>query len=523
MIWKTGFFIGAILLLLGNIIILKPNPPICGDGYEYMLMTESILNHASFEARLSDIKSIRDKFIKRDRFDQGKYFSNYERLIQNKTYADGYGYFRGNNGKYYSYHFWLYPLLNVPALWLTDIIGKPPSLSFPITNSLIILSALFFILYRSSLTKWQKIFITAFYLLGGTTFYLNWSHPEVFTTSFLLVGLILALDRKFISAAFLFALAAQQNPPLGLLALMALFIGAYFQYLEHDKKRAFNFVLQTVAILAILTLSPLFYYAFFHTFNLIDKSGFADIHLISLKRLFSFYFDINQGMIVGIPWLFIILPATFVFAFKNQKKLNNKFLPAIAYLVSAFVIAIPTFSTTNWNAGLSVFMRYAYWAAMPLALTITSLLPLLSIKAQKILVSLFILGQGLWVIQYGIDGHRSVFCSKNTNLASFFIKHHPRYYNPIPEIFLERGCGRENANPDKVYFYVYKKKVVKILANANNQTEKLPFCDNKSAMELANLYPHNISKTENGWFYLNALPFCYFNGENGLYPCNKGV
>jgi hypothetical protein len=64
-----------------------------------MLMTESFVNHLSFDQRPEDVDSLASIAFK----------SNSQDPQFLKEYAGG-GYYQAKNGSLFSYHFWFYPL-----------------------------------------------------------------------------------------------------------------------------------------------------------------------------------------------------------------------------------------------------------------------------------------------------------------------------------------------------------------------------------------------------------------------------
>src|SRR5512143_420929 len=90
-----ALFVGAALVLCGGALVARPLPD--GDAVEYLLMTESLFRHGTPELRAGDVQSLA-------RQDQ--------RMGLGLSYGIGFlGYFDDPQGRWYSYHFWAYPLL----------------------------------------------------------------------------------------------------------------------------------------------------------------------------------------------------------------------------------------------------------------------------------------------------------------------------------------------------------------------------------------------------------------------------
>lgn len=523
---KACFLVVVVLLLLLTCIRY---PRFGGDGCEYMLMTESLINHASPEYRVADILSLKNKFIKYDLYNKGEVYENFIASMQKQEELGFYS-IKGINGKYYPFHFWLYPLLNVPALWFTGVIEKSPVLSFSMTNSLIIFLTLIFILYANNFTEKSKAFIAAFYFLCGTTYYLAWTGPEVFSASLLLIGLLLLVDRRFIFSAFLFALVAQHNPPVGFLSLIALIMASYFDLYQQRniaKTLCLN-SLKIMGVVLILLMSPIFSYQHFHVFNIIaSKLGGTDTSLITLDKLFSFYFDLNQGMVVAAPWVLILLPVLIIFAGAvciQQKKVDKRLLQAGLMVGIAIMLAVPCLTMEHWNAGQQTFIRYAYWGAIPFALAMASLIEILPCTLGHFFILLFVLGQSIVVLDHRFYGSGAYLDYKR--IAHYMITHHPRYYNPIARIFVYRGQSAENIDQNAIYFYVHDKKAVKILTNEEGILMNTPIFCNQSINALKKAYPDDVTmnKGDKHWLYLNMKNPCEMPFEEGFHKIDsKGL
>ena len=129
----------------------------------------------------------------------------------------GRGFVTAPDGSLYSWHFWLYPMLVAPFGVLVQALGMAPATAFTLFNGLCAALALAYLLLRWRAPPGARALLASLFLLSGTTYYLWWSHPEVYTASLLLLALMLASDRRHGVAMLACALAAAQNPPLVLL------------------------------------------------------------------------------------------------------------------------------------------------------------------------------------------------------------------------------------------------------------------------------------------------------------------
>jgi hypothetical protein len=265
--YAAALAIAALLLCLN--LALKPDKDVIGDGFEYLLMSESFLRHGDPELTPEDHAAAALLIPK-----VGDIFAAALPPINN---GEPWGYYRSHRtGGYYSQHFWFYPLVNVPALALVHALDWPPVWSFVVTNSVLLLLALGAIFAASWLTPAQKFIIAAGAVLCGTTYYLNWGHPEVFTYLGVLVGSVLLYGRHYKSAGLLFALAAQQNLPIAPLCAAALLLEVVEVWrLRADRAAAVKRLALCVPAGLVLLLQAPFYWWHFGVPSLLAARGNA--------------------------------------------------------------------------------------------------------------------------------------------------------------------------------------------------------------------------------------------------------
>lgn len=120
----------------------------------------------------------------------------------------------------------------------------------------------------------------------------------------------------------------------------------------------------------IAAISPYVFYSSAFGIPSLIAPYFTDPALITPRRAFSFLFDLDQGMLAGIPGLLIGL--TCVAVLKSALNKNVIVANGLFFLLACCILAAPTLAAMNWNSGTSVMLRYAYWAAMPLVAFLVS-------------------------------------------------------------------------------------------------------------------------------------------------------
>ncbi|MGH8128167.1 MAG: hypothetical protein ACRETC_07335, partial [Gammaproteobacteria bacterium] len=339
-----------------------------------------------------------------------------------------------------------------------------------------------------------------------------WTGPEVMCFILTLAGLLLLETRRFGWALLAFAVAAQQNPPIGLLAVVTGIAGCLdswrrWKRLENGK-RVLSRLLTLVPGAAVLIASPLFYWAEFGTPNLIIKAGGTNPNLVSWERLVSLLFDVNQGMVVAMPGLFL---AVFIMLVMGAGKQKRVCWVAGGLVAAMLVMALPVLSQTNWNGGEIIISRYAYWLSALLIYACVLLMDgLLGKYMFPTFASALVAVQCAVLAWLGVFGTAYFYVGEGP-LAMWVLNHHPSWYNPVPEIFVERGLHREGGPDDGTsYLYVYKGRITVMLVKKRHLFSLEAICP----AGVANVSGRSL---EQGWRYLYTKNQCRLSVADGFY------
>ena len=248
-------------------------------------------------------------------------------------------------------------------------------------------------------------------------------------------------------------------------------------------------------------LSPYaFYYSAFGVPSLI-ASYFTDPALATPRRALSLLFDLNQGMVAGIPGLFVGLAA--IAAIQSALDKRVAAANALFALLACCIIAAPALAAMNWNSGTSVMLRYAYWAAMPLVAWLVSVLPAVTAGTRLHLVSAVMLAQCLAVLGSGLMWRPTSYIH-HAPLAEWALAAFPGQVNPDPEIFIERGKHSEASITHGTTQVFYANGVpVKLLRHWTNSSDSGGACP-----EGQQVSAHSVVEVDRGWEYLNAPLAC---------------
>lgn len=469
--FKIIIFKGLTLLILSSVLLYKNYtdfklPYICGDGFEYVLMTEAFINHGTPDITINDVESFKLKVIKSYgdwyQFPKFDYIDNLTEKLKNTPpqYLTRLSeYFANAQGKWYSYHFWAYSLINTPIYSVMSEIK--PIHSFFITNSVLIIITCAFLIFYTPFHPLISILSAICFCFSAPFWYVNWSHPEVYTMTFLCIGLILYLNKNYLFGLFFISIACLQNQPLSIfLALLSLH--ALFKL----PRTILNFI-KIGLVSGVFLLAPLFYYFHFKTTNLIKDVGFLDYKYITMNRIFGFYFDFNLGIILAIP-LILLTSIYLYFEQIRQCATLKKFSLLLLTPLALLIISITVSTMGNWNHGMSIINRYGTWVSIIIMIPVFYLISKKSYKISIITFILFSISQISTCIYHQQFNEYDYAGLYNRPLAKWFYRNAEKFYNPDPHIFAMRLRPFSNFDEfNSPYIFFYKRQPKKILVHRN--------------------------------------------------------
>ncbi len=442
--YLTLFFV--ITLIVGAVFSIK-NTAIYsyGDGVEYILMTESFNNHLSPELKEKDINKYisfinkyKSDFLNEDVFlDIKQLFSHKNKLLENRS-----GFYVSKNGKIYSYHFWLYSFVNLPIRWCLGALHLDITYTFIITNYLLLFFAIFIVFRSKNLNYFDKIWVTLFLILSPIYWYLHWSHPEVFSSTLVFSSLVLFFDKKNYWAILLMSMASTHFPPL--------FIPTAFMLIYTLIQRGLtikNLFLGAVSS-SFVIIPSLFYLYNFSVPNLIIKGGFISTNYVTLNRLHNFFFDVNQGMILGLPLVLIVCIILLIY-----RIVKLKFSIIDGLLLSVLLMSYFYMQMANWNHGMSVVNRYVIWNAMFVLFYFIWFAKDFRIRQKMVLFFMALLTQASCIYYFSNNKIIQWDYGKHNEIAVWLLNNHPEWYNPEPHIFISRTNRFNLSHTDSVIVY----------------------------------------------------------------------
>lgn len=495
---QSRFALMLLALIAALMVHSRPIPS--GDIAEYAVTMIALDDHGTPDVRPENVTAARAMIPMLG--EQYDLLEHDMRMTDKQVFS---AFVRGREGKVYAIHFFGYSLMATLPFKLTRAAGLDPMTAFQIVNAVFV-----FILGMSLLrvfgSEWKALFALVLFMACGGYLYFRWTSPEIASAAGLLAGLLLFCSGAPVRGALLAGLASQQNP-----TILAFFGFAPLLLLCMDYRKDLSLrtnlkaqvtrrrVAALAAGLAVFAL-PLIFNLFQYGVPNIIARHFSDPGMISLTRLISFYFDLNQGMVLALPGVLLLLAVCVWRSGTRQLALLG------LSVLFTLALALPALSVFNWNSGADGVMRYAFWAAMPLLFV--ALWRLQQQKTWPLLLAPVLVLQML--AMYGATTYSYVELSPLARLA---MKHAPRWYNPEPEIFVERTEHHDRYyTPDKIYVHRVDGKPVKTLYNADYPGTEERLCGPGRRPAAGN----DIVESDRGWRYLHGQVQCRPAGDSRL-------
>jgi len=366
----------------------------------------------------------------------------------------------GRDGRGDLAHFWFYPMLAVPEiwlfeaagavttavwrrtagwrdsavtsdLWLLETVSAEPCYAFTLLNMGLMLTALWVV---SAYLDWPALMIV---FASPVIWWIDKAHTEVFTFSLLAIAMTLMVEQPWwalVSAA----IASTQNLPI---ALTLPVIGLTAIAVRPSRLRDWRLYLGGVAAAAIAAISPVYYEMRLHTPSLLISIGAARMFWPSRARLLVFLSDPNFGFVVWCPILAATVAVTAT-ALIAQKPRARSLLPLLASAVIAVIFMFAFAQTPNLNSGGTFGMaRYAVWF-IPLAIPALALGQAAFGASFNRRLAVVAVMAAIWSVSVAHPNRREEFLRPSW-LADRIWTQYPSINNPFPEVFFERITHRE--------------------------------------------------------------------------------
>lgn len=347
-------------------------------------------------------------------------------------------------GDRYGIHFFFFSLLNVPMFNILQAAGADALRTFQLTNALFLSAALCYVLLLSKQLPAVRWLLAIAFVFSTGSIYLQWTHPELLTASAVLVSCLAFVEKRYLLATSLAVIGSFQNPSVALLIPIYFVFQAIVDQAPTGVLAGIRANAMAIVRVAFVSLFALVPYAWsfwqFGSMSPIADSVYIDYSLIGWPRLVSYLFDLNQGLIVGLPLLIWLVPMAVLCSISALHR-NNRYLDrSDALLIGFLFVCFPTLAQSNWNGGHSVFLRYASWGGM-------TLLVWAAVRAAPLAAFSFIPALVLQTLAMLVYGGIDVLRLQDQRSLKPWVPRiwemAPHWYDPEPDIFFERVIGRD--------------------------------------------------------------------------------
>jgi hypothetical protein len=509
------------LLVLSFYFALVLPPKIYGDGLEYTVQLWALASHLSPEIRPSDIESLSSYIQGHDIIGfRESFLSDLVEQVRSKGLGDGL-FFESRSGQYFGLHFWFYSAVCAPIKWTLQLLQGNELKAFQLTNAVLLALSLAYLFSASSLSMESRFAIALLFYGVGTSDYLRWPGTETFSAAACLVASVAFLEGRLLFSTFAFGICALQN------TLVALMIPVIFvSQLDHWLKLPVSEKVRLVGRFTLAgscSLLPIaWFFVLFGTPSLIAKEGYLQPGNMTFSRLYSFFFDLNQGMVVGAGWIVglagLVLLARF---FSSSKALgwcgmNQMFHRDDWLLVGMLLMTIGVLPQRNWNAGQSVYLRYALWLSIPLM--VWTVYQGERGELKRWWLRGVVVAQLLTIFMFGVFAGADAGAGylQHKWVPNAVLSHAPWAYNPDPEIFAERTLGREvyldEWRKPILYRIVRNGTITKILVHESQlDTLSEEACGKHSellTLEGGPIRPDMLQRTRSNFVYISGSFHC---------------
>ena len=404
-----GWRPAVVALACAVCLIAGAAPSLPGDAGEYLVMA---LNFANFHGPAIDDADA--PALARESAANDARLANWD--VVSSTFESPRG------GRDFP-HFWLYPLLAAPGVWITRFFGIAPSYAFAMLNVALLVTAL--VVARRKIGGAAALLLFA----GPILWWIDKPHSEPFTFALIAIALTTLHDRPWWALVAAGA-AGSQNLPV---AVFAGLVGV--ATLVHDRRllRDRRWWFGAAAGAALVALHPLY---------MLVRHGLPTLQVHATTagmpgwaQMSAAIFDPNIGLVANFPAFAVVVAAASVLVLTRSPR-TLLAIDVVAVLLAAIVFTIAFGKAGNLHHGATPNVsRYALWY-IPLALPLLARMTTIGGPRWR---------RAIWAIAVvSAIGNAFAFhprwgenSREPTWAANYLWTRHPAWQNPLPEIFIE--------------------------------------------------------------------------------------
>lgn len=457
-----------------------------GDIIEYYGTTESILNHVTPNLTATDQKNV-------------------EKILNPEYFTMPGWYIKGFDGQRYPVHFIFYSILILPIRVIFEFLHLNPLNSLRITNLLIfygIASIIIKFFLANSFKKWAFFIVL---VLSPLTSFIIWPGPDIYSMMLLLLAIFCFYKKRYKLTSVLLALSSWHSQPLLILALGSIVYmlvrDIQIQRTSTEQRIRINLRLITFSLFVLFLLAIPYLYNFiaFRVFtpwvllkdSWTELNGFG-LHNASIQKLLEQFFDLNIGLFWYAP---VLLVSGVWFAITTLKHESGKLWYRKTFFVLLAILITAFFYQTNpaWHYGTAGYGPTRH------ALFIFPFLIFFFVKQIRfqtkhiIILTLFVVSQLSIFAFNGFLTPNFMNVLQHSPSARLILDTYPQFYNPSPEIFVDRT----NHTDTVLAFAAYKKdtlckKAYVIVTDAEKLIKECGFIPKQYQEKLTNPFTQKV-------------------------------
>jgi hypothetical protein len=395
-------------------LVFGSSPRRVGDGAEYLAMAHNLQHLRPPSLTKAERRETRSLFKAVGSGYEDVRLSRDARLL-------------GKDGRQDLTHFWLYPALAAPWLWVTAGLGLNPTYAFTLVNGALLLLAAALVSRR---LPWPG---TLLLFAGPIVWWIDKPHPDVFIFALLSIALALVREQPWWSIVSAGAAAAQYPPLAALIPLLAAVALAG----DRDLFRSQRFWAGAVGGALLAALHPVYYLLHLGTPTGLPRPLEEWPSWVELRAPLV---DLNVGLLANFPPLIVIWGVVgAAVVFRHRGLLASPPVLASVLLAPYLLIVFTQVNNTN-HGGTAGVMRWSLWL-IPLMIPLLAGLPASRTRTWTWLSYVVPISCAWALIAFHPSKPESYL--EPTWLAREIWNHHPSLENPPAEIFFERSAHQE--------------------------------------------------------------------------------